>query len=187
MKRRTFLIATGSLSVSSSSLLIATEADPIEPALNPRFIQSKQTVELDITVQQWETIAAAQAHLFPAESDSPGASDVNAQDYLYAILADANREDADRKLVKQGTIKLDEISQQQFKKSFVALNQFDRETSLRTFEQDGGRAWIMTVLGYIFEALLADPIYGGNPQTIGWQWLQHNPGFPRPQARFHQL
>ncbi|MCV6638160.1 gluconate 2-dehydrogenase subunit 3 family protein [Candidatus Albibeggiatoa sp. nov. NOAA] len=187
MKRRTFLIATGSISISSSPLLMATEADPIEPRLKPAFIQSKQTIELDLTVQQWDTIAAAQEHLFPAEPDSPGASDVNAQDYLHAILADANREETDRQLIKQGAIKLDAIGQQQFNKPFVELNEFDRETSLRTFEQEGGRAWIMTLLGYIFEALLADPIYGGNPQTVGWQWLQHHPGFPRPQTRFHQL
>jgi gluconate 2-dehydrogenase gamma chain len=30
------------------------------------------------------------------------------------------------------------------------------------------------------EALLTDPAYGGNPGGIGWRWLQHVPGYPRP-------
>jgi gluconate 2-dehydrogenase gamma chain len=36
------------------------------------------------------------------------------------------------------------------------------------------------LLDYIMEALLTDPVYGGNPNSIGWQWLKHQPGFPRP-------
>jgi len=36
------------------------------------------------------------------------------------------------------------------------------------------------LLTYLLEALLADPVYAGNPNGIGWKWLQHQPGFPRP-------
>ena len=32
------------------------------------------------------------------------------------------------------------------------------------------------------EALLADPVYGGNFDQTGWRWLSHQPGFPRPSA-----
>jgi gluconate 2-dehydrogenase gamma chain len=45
-----------------------------------------------------------------------------------------------------------------------------------------GRAWLSLLLYYIFEALLSDPVYGGNPGEIGWRWLEHQPGFPRPPA-----
>ena len=47
---------------------------------------------------------------------------------------------------------------------------------------DGGENWLSTLLLYIFEALLTDPVYGGNPNGIGWKWLGHNPGLPRPTA-----
>ena len=43
-----------------------------------------------------------------------------------------------------------------------------------------GENWLATLLSYIFEALLAAPIYGGNPGGVGWKWLQHQPGFPLP-------
>jgi gluconate 2-dehydrogenase gamma chain len=52
---------------------------------------------------------------------------------------------------------------------------------LRRFETNG-KQWISTILRYILEALLTDPIYGGNPNAIGWKWLDHQPGFPRPPA-----
>ena len=42
--------------------------------------------------------------------------------------------------------------------------------------------WLSLLLTYLLEALLADPVYGGNPGGIGWQWLAHQPGFPTPPA-----
>ena len=30
------------------------------------------------------------------------------------------------------------------------------------------------------EGFFADPVYGGNSNGIGWAWLEHQPGFPRP-------
>ena len=38
------------------------------------------------------------------------------------------------------------------------------------------------VLSYILEALATDPIYGGNTNEIGWDWLEHQPGMPRPST-----
>ena len=37
--------------------------------------------------------------------------------------------------------------------------------------------------------MLAPPIYGGNPNGIGWQWLKHKPGFPLPEQgkRYYEL
>ena len=38
------------------------------------------------------------------------------------------------------------------------------------------------VMYYLAEALMLDPVYGGNPDMIGWKWLEHQAGFPRPVA-----
>ena len=43
-----------------------------------------------------------------------------------------------------------------------------------------GEYFLSYILKYIFEALLSDPNYGGNPNGIGWNWLEHSPGYPRP-------
>ena len=44
-----------------------------------------------------------------------------------------------------------------------------------------GERFLSRMLTLIFEALLLDPQYGGNPDGIGWQWLNHDPGSPRPK------
>jgi len=38
------------------------------------------------------------------------------------------------------------------------------------------------LLTFIFEALLSDPQYSGNADSIGWQWLDYKFGNPRPTA-----
>ena len=43
-----------------------------------------------------------------------------------------------------------------------------------------GENWLSTLILYLMEALLTDPAYGGNPGGIGWRWLRHTPGYPRP-------
>jgi gluconate 2-dehydrogenase gamma chain len=37
--------------------------------------------------------------------------------------------------------------------------------------------------------MLAPPAYGGNPDGIGWQWLEHQGGFPLPKVgqRYFEL
>ena len=37
--------------------------------------------------------------------------------------------------------------------------------------------------------MLTPPSYGGNPNGIGWQWLEHQAGFPLPPAgkRYYEL
>ena len=42
--------------------------------------------------------------------------------------------------------------------------------------------WLSTLITYTLEALLSDPLYGGNTNGIGWKWLGHDPGNPRPSA-----
>jgi gluconate 2-dehydrogenase gamma chain len=65
---------------------------------------------------------------------------------------------------------------------FVDLTHEQKEQILRGISQSvAGENWLTTLLGYLFEAMLAPPAYGGNPQGIGWQWLQHQAGFPLPE------
>jgi hypothetical protein len=37
--------------------------------------------------------------------------------------------------------------------------------------------------------MLSPPSYGGNPNGIGWQWLEHKAGFPLPEKgqRYFEL
>ncbi|HED18890.1 MAG TPA: gluconate 2-dehydrogenase subunit 3 family protein [Gammaproteobacteria bacterium] len=131
----------------------------------------------------WLTLAAVQQQMFPAGDDIPGAGDIRAIVYLRNTLENTAADGEDREFVFNGVEWLNDLAQEQKGKPFIDLDEAQRETLLRKIEQsNAGQNWLSLLLTYLFEALLADPVYGGNPDGIGWQWLQHQPGFPRPPA-----
>jgi len=136
-----------------------------------------------LTAAQWRLIEAVQAHLFPSEADAPGAAEINALGYLRFVLSMPGPEAREAaELIAAGATRLARLCRRQGR-AFQDMDEADREALLRRFEQSPeGSHWLTEILGYIFEALLTDPVYGGNPGGIGWRWLDHRPGFPRPPA-----
>lgn len=129
----------------------------------------------------WKTIAEVQQHMFPASQDSPGANDIQAAVYLRNTIENPAADGEDREFLFNGVGWLNELTQEHNQTTFVALNEQQREKMLRKIEQSrAGRNWLSLLLTYLLEALLADPVYGGNPGGIGWSWLEHQPGYPTP-------
>jgi gluconate 2-dehydrogenase gamma chain len=134
-----------------------------------------------LATDPWKTLAAVQEHLFPPTDEAPGASDIHAIDYLHKALENPAADGEDKEFIVNGVGWLNELTQEQFKRPFTALDEQQRETVLRRIEQSrAGRNWLSLMLTYLIEALLSDPVYGGNPGGIGWRWLEHQPGFPTP-------
>ncbi len=130
---------------------------------------------------RWQILDAVQQHLFPSEKEAPGAREIKALDYLRFIVADETQDAEERAFILQGAGWLEDMAHQMTQSSFLVLEEEDRERVLRRIETStAGRNWLSLLLLYLFEALLADPAYGGNPGGIGWRWLAHIPGFPRP-------
>jgi len=151
----------------------------------------KYKVENSTLTQPWLTLTEVQEHLFPrtveikhsnTNSDfSPGAKDINAIGYLYTMLHTSDADVDERKFIIKGVNWLDGMADTMTGAPFIKLNEQDRERVLKKIsESDTGETWLSTLLRYIFEALLTDPVYGGNTDSKGWQWLEHQPGFPRP-------
>ena len=136
--------------------------------------------------EPWLTLSVVQQHLFPAEKNSPhsiGANDINALNYLRNMMATPGFDKEDAELVHNGVKWLNDLSKQQHSKKFNQLDTKSKEKILRRIEgSNAGSRWLSLLLTYLLEALLSDPVYGGNPNGIGWEWLQHQPGFPRPAA-----
>lgn len=134
--------------------------------------------------EPWLTLSEVQQHLFPAETHSPasiGASDIHALEYLRGVMDAPDFEEDDRKLIKNGVSWLNDLAKQKHSKKFIQLDTDSKEKILRRIESSrAGTRWLSVLLTYLLEALLTDPVYGGNPNGIGWQWLQHQPGFPTP-------
>jgi len=131
----------------------------------------------------WLTLAAVQEHMFPAGNNIPGAADIQAIVYLRNTLEDPAADGEDKAFIFKGVGWLNDLTQEHRGKPFVGLNEDRRETMLRQIEQSSaGQNWLSLLLTYLLEALLADPVYGGNLDGIGWRWLEHQPGYPRPPA-----
>lgn len=130
---------------------------------------------------QEKTLRAVQRHLFPSTETSPGADEINALFYLQLVLLDPALDPRDQKFIINGISWLGEECQNKFSAGFTQLEYAQKEQILREIEKENwGERWLSYLLKYIFEALLADPLYGGNPEGIGWEWLTHTPGLPRP-------
>jgi gluconate 2-dehydrogenase gamma chain len=130
---------------------------------------------------QWKIIEAVQDHLLPSEPDAPGASDSNATAYLDRALADPKFDPDVKGFILDGIGWLEEIAGQREGQSFPQIQPAKREDLLQQIARSSaGERWLSTLITYSLEALLADPLYGGNPDGIGWRWLGHDPGQPRP-------
>ena len=137
------------------------------------------------TVDQWLTIAAVQDHLLPSEpadpAAGPGAREVRATAYLDRTLAVPGFDVEVRGFILKGIGWLDALAAERHATPFPTLAPGTREDLLREIAATGpGERWLSSLITYMLEALLADPLYGGNPGGIGWTWLGHDPGLPRP-------
>jgi len=174
--RRTFLLRGG-----------AALATAVALAGLPYALRKDLTREVSFVLfsrQQRQALRAVQEHLFPSEADSPGAVDINASAYLETAITAPGIDPDTRNTIVNGIGRLQDASRERFDVPFNSLNHEQREQLLRYLADKTrwGRAWLSLLMYYLFEALLSDPVYGGNPGEIGWKWLRHQPGFPRPPA-----
>ena len=129
----------------------------------------------------WWTLHEVQEHLFPHTEDAPGAKDIRATLYLKKELPSPWIDEEERTFIIKGVDWLNDMAKKMHGARFVDLDHNQREDVLRQIEKSQvGERWISLIIYYIMEALLTDPVYGGNPEQIGWKWLSHHAGFPRP-------
>jgi gluconate 2-dehydrogenase gamma chain len=134
----------------------------------------------------WRTLEAAQAHLLPGGSGRPSAEEIGATAYLYDTMRHPSFDYEIRDFIFLGAEWAEGEALKRYGGEFAALGSEARERIFRVLMEEyaRGEAWLSTLLTYTLEALLSDPIYGGNRREAGWKWLHHIPGSPRPQQRY---
>lgn len=170
LKRRQFLRAAAvSGALSQISLLEACTNDTEE---GNEILTSKQVGILKNIL----------LILFPNDGNGPGAEEINAYEYIMWVLRDTlNRKPEDNEYIIEGIDWANESANEIYGSDYLNLNQEDQETLVELFtKMDWGKNWCSAVIVLILESLLLDPIYGGNPDEIGWKWLNHTAGVPRP-------
>lgn len=172
LTRRHFLLGVAAVSVSAViPLTISCSSTPVHD------------IHGQLSDEDFSTLIQVQNHLFPSDSNSPGAEDLHAATYLTWVLSDPKKDPEDVQQLKDGLKWINETSKTLFDSNFNDLGFDEKEKALRTLETESyGKSWISIVLTNIFEALLSDPIYGSNTNKSGWNWLEHAPGNPRPTA-----
>ncbi len=171
MDRRSFLKSSGAaflaLSVPAGILSGPTPAE----GRDARAFSEKQ----------WRVLKHIQSHLWPDDGDGPGVEELRAAEYIQVVVLDKKVDPEHREFIRSGIDWVEEEAIELGKSSTLDFEGEELERLLRHVESYGwGESWLAVVLLYIFEALLADPLYGGNPDQKGWKWLEHYPGYPRP-------
>lgn len=134
--------------------------------------------KLNASVTPLQTLKVVQTDLFPKEK----IDNANAYEYLSIIFKHSRVSDEEKEFLKNGTKWLNEEAVKQYKKVYTKLPSEQRQKVLQTIAKESwGRSWIKTVLSYILEAVLGDPIYGINKKESGWRWLDYQTGLPQPR------
>lgn len=161
-------------------------------ALAPFHLSAKQQESLAELMKNdpWLTLDATLNQLLPKSTTGPSSSDINATAYLYQVMTVQRTEQAEKEFILKGVGWLNDYAKSEKKRAFAQLNFDEKEQLLQGISQSlAGSNWLNTLLNYIFQAMLAPPAYGGNPKGIGWQWLEHQSGFPLPEKgqRYFEL
>ncbi len=144
------------------------------------YVLTRSLSAKTITPTYWKIIESVYQHLFPKTSKFSGALDLNMIDFIKIITKDKYFDKDDFALLIKGAKKLYKVNN-----NFINLSIYEKEKVLRKIEQTSfGQNWLSTLMYYGFEAMLSDPIYGGNKNQKGWRSLNHNSGFPRPKVKY---
>ncbi len=153
---------------------------------NDLIVQHNDAMKLD----PWLTLDTVLNHLLPSSSTGPGAKELRASLYLYHVVNEQTVDEEEKAFILKGVGWLNGYSESQLSKKFTTLTFEEKEATLRGISgSQAGNNWLNTLINYLYEAMLSPPSYGGNPDGIGWQWLEHQAGFPLPPVgkRYFEL
>ncbi len=139
---------------------------------------------IELSDKEMYIISTIQDILLPVEGEGPGAREIKADTYLQWVLKDPDMDPEDSKYIIDGIRWTDESAEEIFGLPYTELSADQRMILVNRIIEDGwGDSWLSMLVNYLMEALMADPIYGGNPDEKAWKWLGHYPGYPRPKRK----
>ena len=153
-------------------------------------ISQNELLNTLVKTDPWLTLDATLNQLLPSSATGPSASEIRATAYLHQVMTVQPTEQNEKDFILKGVGWLNGYANSEKSADFTQLSFADKEQLLRGISQStAGQNWLNTLLGYIFQAMLSPASYGGNPNGIGWQWLEHQAGFPLPEKgqRYFEL
>ncbi len=182
LNRRAFLKTTIAVSLLSGFIGCKPSTPEIEKSATIKA--TVKSLAFKFPQPQRQILDKVLLHLFPDDGDGPDAQDLNALTYLeWALTDERNISDGDPEFILEGIGWLDELAEQTQGDKFLLLTHQQQDKVLKqTAKSKAGENWMSLLMYYLTEALLLDPVYGGNTNRVGWDWLEHQAGFPQPIA-----
>lgn len=138
--------------------------------------------ELHASASMLDTLEVVQRDLYGDANDAPSFKEINSRAYISLILTHTRVTQDTKEFIKNGVLWLEEEALTLYKKTYIKLDKNERHKTLKSIAKNQwGENWINTMLGFIYEAVLGDPVYGINKNESGWKWLHHASGLPRPK------
>ncbi len=134
----------------------------------------------NIDEEIWITIQKVQNVLFPKGAKMPSAKQFGSVDYLKQNINHETFDKNDATLILDGA----KVFKDTFPEFFTGNKKNQLEIVKEANNSEYGNSWIKTLVYYGIEAMLSDPIYGGNKFQSGWMALKHKSGSPRPKKRY---
>lgn len=140
----------------------------------------KYALSNNVSTDTYKIFDALINHLFN-DTDGYVTSKLNVMGYFKGVLSDERIDIESREYLINGARWLNESANEEYNKDFIKLNHDEKEALLKKISMlRWGDNWLYKIMGYYFETVFSDPIYGGNVDAVGWKWLAFEPGFPRP-------
>ena len=128
-----------------------------------------------------DTIKVVQGDLFPKAKEL----NIDTASYISIILHHSRISKEDKTFLKNGVKWLNEEAVTLYTKTYTKLSFDERQHVLHSIAKEKwGSSWIDNMMRYVLEAMLGDPIYGGNNSESGWKWLEFQGGIPRPKKAY---
>jgi gluconate 2-dehydrogenase gamma chain len=172
-------------SAAGATAIVATPIFAFNSLTNNELAFQSALKKLD-----WQTLNAVFDHIFPVSDLGPSAKDIQATYYLYQLVHDQPTEQDEIDFIYRGVGWLNSYTQSKQTMNFIDLSLEEKETTLRAISRSSaGKNWLNMMILNLYEAMLSPPAYGGNPDGIGWKWIDHKAGFPLPQSgkRYYEL
>lgn len=179
MERRKWLkLALAGVALSQIPWIISCDSNKTEDLVT-LSLDGKGMLSLD----EMKALHTIQNILVPNDGNGPSAEMVNAHAYFIWTLEDQKLPNSEKDYFIDKLKDLILLCKEKFGKNLIDLDKADQELFIANNTLSGWtQGYLSRMITIIFEAILLDPIYGGNPDEIGWDWLEHIGGAPRPTA-----
>jgi len=132
-------------------------------------------------LKQYNLLKKIHNILFPRDEFGPGADDLKSVEYLDWVLSDEHFDKELKEYLLKGIRWIRESSEEELNMEFDDLSQEELSELVAVVSKTSwGESWLSYNLTFILEANFSDELYGSNKSEIGWKWLNHYPGYPRP-------